>query len=134
MRFTTAGTPDSTDIVAVLDGAPQRGRESPSPLQHHRTATCLHVAEPLDVGYSKSGDATGVGGEYVARTCLVDYMSLTRVLSVLEPEYEGAVLEVVLRRFDGAAEPRNHRGRHGRTRHCQTDCTDWQTLRAARAI
>ena len=94
--FYDSGTPDSTDILPFLTELPSGpGIIKPVAITAPQPG---HVVEPLDAGYGKTGDATGVGSE-MRPHLLVDYMSLTRVLQVLEPEYEGAVLEVVLRRF-----------------------------------
>ena len=94
--FYDSGTPDSADILPFLTELPSGpGIIKPVALSAPQPG---HVGEPLDAGYGKTGDATGVGSE-MRPHLLVDYMSLTRVLQVLEPEYEGALLEVVLRRF-----------------------------------
>ena len=92
-----SGTPDSTDVVSMMTQLPDGpGIIKPVAITAPQPG---HVSEPLDVGYSKTGDATGVGDE-MRPHLLVDYMSLTRVLTVLEPEFEGDVLTVVLRRFE----------------------------------
>ena len=94
--FYDSGTPDSADILPFLTELPSGpGIIKPVAITAPQPG---HVSEPLDAGYTKTGDATGVGSEMRPHP-LVDYMSLTRVLQVLEPEYEGAILEVVLRRF-----------------------------------
>ena len=94
--FYDAGVPDSADVLPFLTELPSGpGIIKPVAIAAPQPS---HVSEPLDAGYSKTGDATGVGSE-MRPHLLVDYMSLTRVLQVLEPEYEGAILEVVLRRF-----------------------------------
>ena len=46
---------------------------------------------------SKTGDAVGVGTDMTPHL-LVDFLLMTRVLQVLEPEFEGNVLEIVMRR------------------------------------
>ena len=92
-----SGTPDSTDVVSMMT---QLSGEAGFTKNVSITAPQpSHVPEPQDVGYTKTGDAVGLG-ENMSPHLLVDYMSLTRVLSVLEPGFEGDVLNVVLRRFE----------------------------------
>ena len=94
--FYDSGVPDSTNILPYLTRLPGGpGIAKPVAIT---TPQPGHVVEPLDVGYSKTGDASGAGNNMVPHL-LVDYLSITRVLDVLEPEYWGAVLEVVLTRF-----------------------------------
>ena len=91
-----SGTPDSTNVLPLLTQLPDRpgiakavAITAPQP---------GHVVEPGDTGFTKTGDAVGVGFDMHPHL-LVDYMALTRVLEVLEPEFEGSVLNVVLNRF-----------------------------------
>ena len=91
-----SGTPDSTNVLPMLTQLPDRpgiakavAITAPQP---------GHVPEPGDSGFSKTGDAVGVGFDMHPHL-LTDYMALTRVLEVLEPEFEGSVLNVVLNRF-----------------------------------
>ena len=94
--FYDSGTPDSTNVLPMLTRLPDRpgiakavAITAPQP---------GHVVEPGDSGFAKTGDAVGVGFDMTPHL-LVDYMALTRVLEVLEPEFEGSVLNVVLDRF-----------------------------------
>ena len=91
-----SGVPDSTNVLPMLTRLPDRpgiakavAITAPQP---------GHVPEPGDSGFSKTGDAVGEGFDMHPHL-LVDYMALTRVLEVLEPEFEGSVLTVVLNRF-----------------------------------
>ena len=94
--FYDSGIPDSTNVLPMLTRLPDRpgiakavAITSPQP---------GHVPEPGDSGFAKTGDASGQGFDMTPHL-LVDYMALTRVLEVLEPEFEGSVLTVVLNRF-----------------------------------
>ena len=88
--------PDSTDILPYVTRVPTGPGFAKSVAV--TVPTPSHVEEPGDTGYSKTGDAVGVGTDMVPHL-LVDYMLMTRVLQVLEPEFEGNVLEIVMRRF-----------------------------------
>ena len=78
-----SGTPDSTDVVSMMT---QLSNEAGYTKNVSITVPQpSHVSEPLDAGYSKTGDSTGVG-ENMVPSLLVDYMSLTRVLSVWNPD------------------------------------------------
>ena len=91
-----SGTPDSTNVLPLLTQLPDRpGIAKAVAITAPQPA---HTPEPGDSGFSKTGDAVGVGFDMHPHL-LVDYMALTRVLEVLEPEFEGAVLNVVLNRF-----------------------------------
>jgi hypothetical protein len=94
--FYDSGVPDSTDILPYLTRLPGGpGIAKPVAVTVPQPA---HVVEPSDTGYVKTGDASGAGFDMTPHL-LVDYLSITRVLDTLEPEYWGATLEVVLRRF-----------------------------------
>ena len=94
--FYDVGTPDSTNVLPYLTRLPGgAGIAKPVAITAPQPG---HVVEPLDAGYAKTGDAAGVGYE-MRPHMLIDYLSITRVLDVLEPEYWGEVLDVVLNRF-----------------------------------
>ena len=94
--FYDSGVPDSTNVLPYLTRLPGGpGIAKPVAVTVPQPG---HVVEPVDAGYSKTGDASGAGNDMVPHL-LVDYLSITRVLDVLEPQYWGSVLEVVLTRF-----------------------------------
>ena len=88
--------PDSTDILPYVTRVPTGPGFAKSVAV--TVPTPSHVPEPGDSGYSKSGDAVGVGTDMTPHV-LLDFMLMTRVLQVLEPEFEANVLEIVMRRF-----------------------------------
>ena len=94
--FYDSGVPDSTNVLPYLTRLPGGpGIAKPVAISAPQPG---HVGEPTDSGYVKTGDATGTGNDMVPNL-LVDYLSITRVLEVLEPMYWGEVLTVVLDRF-----------------------------------